>query len=387
MLFNSSTLRGGKALLSTLAAACLLLPALAAATTYPLTITDMDNRKVTIEKEPQRIILQDGRDILALALLDRDDPFHRVVAWNNLPKKQDSGTWNLLRGKWPEAERILDMGFSDQGNIELESVIARQPDLMIAQLRAKPSLTQLGAIAKLEKLHIPVIFVDYELHPLQNTMPSITLLGKVLNQEQHAKEYTDYYAQHLAEMQKATAAVNPKPRVFIEPIAGVGGADDACCFTHSHNGWGGLVEATGAVNIGSGLLPGATGYIPVEKVISEKPDFYLMTGSKRGGKTNSVIPFGYGANLADVKSQFDTLLSRTGIKQIPAVQAGHVAGLYHHFYNHPYNIIGMEILSKTFYPTQLSKLDPDHDYHEIITRFTHLPDDSIILSYHPGQTH
>jgi len=102
MLFNSSTLRGGKALLSTLVAACLLLPALAAATTYPLTITDMDNRKVTIEKEPQRIILQDGRDILALALLDRDDPFHRVVAWNNLPKKQDSGTWNLLRGKWPE---------------------------------------------------------------------------------------------------------------------------------------------------------------------------------------------------------------------------------------------------------------------------------------------
>jgi iron complex transport system substrate-binding protein len=47
----------------------------------------------------------------------------------------------------------------------------------------------------------------------------------------------------------------------------------------------------------------------------------------------------------------------------------------------------MEILSKTFYPSQLRKLDPDHDYHEIITRFTHLPDDSIILSYRPGQTH
>jgi iron complex transport system substrate-binding protein len=160
--------------------ALLLSPLLAQAQNWPVTVKDLDNRSVTIEHEPQRIILQDGRDIFALALLERDNPFAKVVAWNNLPKKQDTETWNVLKRKWPEAEKILDMKFSDQGNVDLETVISRQPDLMIAQLRAKPSLVQTGVLAKLEALHIPVVFVDYELHPVQNTLPSIALLGKVM---------------------------------------------------------------------------------------------------------------------------------------------------------------------------------------------------------------
>ncbi len=369
-----------KAIIGTL----LVIPTLASATTYPLTVTDLDNHQVTIDKEPHRIILQDGRDILTLALLDRDDPFKRVIAWNNLPKRQDTGTWDVLRKAWPESEKILDMGFSDKGNVNLETILAQNPDLMIAQLRAKPALVETGVVATLQKLHIPLIFVDYELHPIKDTVPSITLLGQVLNQEKHAKEYTDFYSQHLAAIQQKTAAITPKPTVFIEPIAGVGGLDDACCFTHAHNGWGGLVEATGATNIGSALLPGATGYVSVEKIISMKPDFYVMTGSKRDGKGNAVLPFGYNTQYADVKSKFAALLNRQGVKQIPAVEEGHVAGVYHHFYNHPYNIIGVEVLAKDFYPTQLGDINPEQDYHDIIKKFTHIPDDQIILSYHPA---
>lgn len=44
------------------------------------------------------------------------------------------------------------------------------------------------------------------------------------------------------------------------------GNSDACCFTHKyHSGWGGLVEAVGANNIGSQLLPGASGFVSLEK--------------------------------------------------------------------------------------------------------------------------
>lgn len=190
----------------------LLLTSLScAATTYPVTITDMDNQKITLQKEPERVILQDGRDIMALALLDREDPFKRVVAWNNLLKKQDGRSWALLSEKWPESKTVIDMGFSDQGEVNLESVLAKQPDIMIAQLRAKPALEQTGVIATLKKLNIPVIFVDYELHPLENTAKSVDLLGTVLNQESRAKEYTDYYQQQLNALKQVTAAekINP----------------------------------------------------------------------------------------------------------------------------------------------------------------------------------
>lgn len=66
------------------------------------------------------------------------------------------------------------------------------------------------------------------------------------------------------------------------------GNSDACCFTHGHSGWGGLVEAVGANNIGSQLLPGASGFVSLEKIISMKPDAWIMTGSKRGN--SRVLP-------------------------------------------------------------------------------------------------
>ncbi|MDQ5891182.1 MAG: iron complex transport system substrate-binding protein, partial [Pseudomonadota bacterium] len=129
-------------------------PLFSYATQYPLTVTDFDGRSVTIKQEPQRIILQDGRDIMTMALLDRDNPFQRLVAWNNLAKKQDTATWDMLKGKWPQSVGILDMGFSDKGNVDLESVLSKQPDLMIAQLRAKAALKESGVIDKLSALNI-----------------------------------------------------------------------------------------------------------------------------------------------------------------------------------------------------------------------------------------
>lgn len=347
------------------------------ATQYPLTVTDIDGQHVTINQEPQRVVLQDGRDIMSMALLDRDNPFHRLVAWNNLPKKQDTATWDLLKSKWPQSEGILDMGFSDKGDVELESILAKKPDLMIAQLRAKPALMENGVISKLNTLHIPLVFVDYEINPAQNTAPSVDLLGKVLNREENAKAYTDFYRQHFSDIQKVTASITPKPTVFIEPIAG---NTDACCFTHGHNGWGGLLEAIGAKNIGSGLLPGASGFVSLEKVISEKPDTYIMTGSKRGNGTSKILPFGYGASDSDIQEKAKALLSRTGIDQIPAIKAGQVYGVYHHFYNHPYNIVGMEYLAKAVYPKQFSNLNPDETYHYIVRHFTTLPDDNFVFA-------
>lgn len=364
--------------------ALLLSPLLAQAESWPVTVKDLDNRTVTVEHEPQRIILQDGRDIFALALLERDNPFSRVVAWNNLPKKQDTETWNVLKRKWPEAEKILDMKFSDQGNVDLETVISRQPDLMIAQLRAKPSLVQTGVLAQLEALHIPVIFVDYELHPVENTLPSIALLGKVMGQTQRAQAYIDFYQQRLDRIHQRLATVSKKPLVFIEPIAGVGGLDNGCCFTHARKGWGGLVEAAGGTNIGSQLLPGASGNIAVEKIISLNPDYYLMTGSKRPGKGTAIIPFGYNVPAHDVSAAFNALLTRQGVASIPAVAQGHTGALYHHFYNNPYNIVAIETLSKIFYPTLFKDVDPLEDYHAIIKNFTHIPDDNIILSFTPS---
>lgn len=356
------------------------IPVISHATQYPLTVTDLDGRQITLQHEPQRIILQDGRDLMSLALLDRDNPFKRVVAWNNLAKKQDVATWKMLQQKWPQSAAILDMGFSDKGNVDLESVLSRQPDLMIAQLRAKPALTESGVISKLSALNIPVLFVDYEVNPARDTAPSIDLLGQVLNRESNAKAYTDFYRQHLQAIEQKTATIAPKATVFVEAIAG---NSDACCFTHGHSGWGGLVEAVGATNIGSQVLPGASGFVALEKIISMKPDAYIMTGSKRGN--SQVLPLGYQVSKQEVNAQGEALLARTGVSDIPAVKAQRAYGVYHHFYNHPWNIVGMEYLAKDIYPQAFTALNPDETYHEIVRRFTSLPDLPFVFSWKQGE--
>lgn len=350
------------------------------ATTYPLTVTDLDGQKLTFTKAPQRIILQDGRDILSLAVLDRANPFQHVVAWNNLLKKTDSGTWDMLKSKWPDSAKILDMGFSDKGQVDLETVIAQKPDLMVAQLRAKDSLKEAGVLDKLSALKIPVLFVDYERDPAKNTAPSIELLGKVLNQEDNARAYSTFYQQHYQHIQQVVASVNPKPKVFIEAIAG---RSDSCCFTHGDSGWGKLVQAVGADNIGTDLLPGASGDVSLEKVISMKPDAYIMTGSARpsNGSVSHILPLGYGADQASVDREGLALLSRNGISQISAVTDKRAYGVYHQFYDHPYNIVGMEYLAKFIYPQQFKDLDPAKTYHDLVRNYTQLPDTAFIFGW------
>ena len=342
------------------------------ATTYPVTLTDSDGKQVTLKQEPQRVVLQDGRDILTLALLDRDDPFHRLVAWNNLLKKSDAPTWELMANKWPEAKKIIDMGFSDKGEVNLESVVAEHPDLMIAQLRSKPSLAQGGVLDKMKQLGIPVLFIDTFEKPVEDTPKSITSLGVALNREAEAKDYTDFYQQHYQAILEKTRAVKPQPQVFIEAKAGLGGLE-SCCFTHVHVGWGAMVEAVGARNIGSGLLPGATGDISLEKVIAMKPDVYIVSGSQWASKNNAAVPFGYNVTQNQVDQAFTKMKQRPGFAQVSAISNNRFYGLYHNFYNHPYNIVGLEYLAKFIYPQQFTELDPANTWKEIVTRFTKVP--------------
>jgi len=369
----------------TLLAAIVLGPSAAYATTYPVTVTDVDGQNLVISHEPKHVVLQDGRDILGLALLDRDNPFQRLVAWNNLLKKSDGRTWQLLDKKWPDAANILDMGFSDQGEVNVESVIAEKPDLLIAQLRAKPALAQAGVLAKMNELGIPVVFIDTMFKPVENTPRSIQLLGTILNRESQAKEYVDFYQAHYHQITERVANVKKPPQVFIEAKAGLGGLD-SCCFTHAHVGWGGLVEAVGARNIGSELLPGPTGDIAMEKVISLQPDVYIVSGSQWAQKNNAAVPFGYGVTQQQVNVAFRLMEKRTGFSELSAIKNHRFYGIYHNFYNHPYNIVGMEYLAKFIYPHLFNDLDPARTYDDILLRFTKIPQEpGIFASQAPAQ--
>ena len=347
------------------------------AASFPMTVTDMAGRRVVVEHEPARVVLQDGRDILSLALLDRDNPFARVVAWNNVLAKNDPMVWATLQKQWPTAAKIVNMNFGDDGQMNVEEVIAQRPDLLIAQLRTKSVLQQSGVADRLAQLHIPLLFVDIEEDPVAHTAASVDLLGQVLNREKEAQQYGAFYRQHLQKLQQALAQEKVRPRVFVEALAGKSGLE-SCCFTHGKKGWGALVEAAGGENLGSALLPGPTGSVAMEKLLALQPDVYVMSSSQWANTGSAAIPFGYGSSQAKVDAAFIPLEQRTGFQQLKAYKSNQVFGIYHQFYNHPYNIVALEHLAKFFHPSRFMALDPNQTYQDIIHHFTRLPLESVM---------
>nr|WP_284700975.1 ABC transporter substrate-binding protein [Robbsia betulipollinis] len=314
-----------------------------------------------------------------MALLDRNDPFQRVVAWNNLIARGDPGLWKVLSTRWPDAKSAVDMKFSDQGNINLEAVIAKQPQLIIAQLRARPAFEQSHVLERMAQLKIPVVFVDSEQDPIGHTATSVALLGTVLNREKEAREYVDFYDAHLQRLRQTIAALpGPRPRVFIEAKAGFTGGND-CCFTHATMGWGRLLQAVDAHNVGADLLHVPSGDVTLENLIGARPDVYIMTGANLSGNNNAAVPFGYGTSASRIGAAFAKLAARPGFAQLKAARDGQVYGIYHAFYNHAYNIVGVEYLAKILYPAAFATLDPTADWNAIIARFTQIPSAPLIL--------
>ncbi|OLP43752.1 ABC transporter substrate-binding protein [Rhizobium oryziradicis] len=354
----------------------LMLPAsMAGATDYPLTVTDLAGRSVEIGHEPKRIVLQDGRDLFSLALLDRADPFKRIVVWNNLLARSDKQAWSVFESKWPQsANQAVDMRFGDEGQVNLEQIVAAKPDLVIVQARVKPVLDDANVTARLKELGIPVVMIDTQVDPAVDAPKTVTLLGKVLNREKEAQEFADFYESHLNAVETAIAGA-PKPKVFVEAKAGQKGLD-TCCFTHGDVFFGKLAQAAGGINLGSSLLKTRTGDVTMESVISAAPDVFVMSGSPFTNANSVSPPLGFTNDKAKIEAALGALEHRQGFDHIKAITDGRVIGLYHQLYASPWNIFAIEYMAKAFYPERLKDLHPDATLHTLVSSLTDLPKDT-----------
>jgi iron complex transport system substrate-binding protein len=352
------------------ALALLLSSTTSFATDYPATITDVAGRTVTIDKKPQRIILQDGRDMLTMALLDRDNPYERVVGWSSNFVKSDPGTAALLDQAFGKAPPVMTL--SEDGDVDLEAMIAAKPDLVVAQERAEKAFKTSGVEDKLKALGVPVIYLDVMEKPVEHAPLSVEVLGKAIDREKEAKDYVSFYKQHLDHLNDVIARQTTHPTVFIEAKAGNKG--DGCCYTHGDMGFGKFIAALKGNNVGTKLLPGQTGSVSLETLLSTNPpDVYIMSGSQWTNPENAAVPFGYNTTPQQVSAALAKLEQRDGFPAMKAAQDGRVYGIYHQFYNHPYNIVGLEYFATFMYPDAFKGLNPGDTYASLIKDFTHIP--------------
>lgn len=348
----------------------------AAATTSPaapLTVTDLAGRTVKIPANPHRILLGESRLLSAVALLEGQKPLARIVGWQGDLPTMDPQTYDAYARKFPEIRTIPLIGKATEDSISDEKALALKPDVAIFSVAGHGPSRYNALVKQLEATGTTVVFIDFRVHPLQNTLPSIKLLGEVLHREAQADAYIQFYQQHLAAVENVVKTIpeNQRPKVFVDMLAGVW--DAGCCHTAGKGNFGEFVDAAGGRNIAAGLLPGVLGDISMEQVIASQPDVYIATGSRTKPGLAS-LRVGALTSEHDAQASLAQLVARPGFDTIKAIHDGRVHGISHNYYDSPYNIVAIEAFAKWFYPQQFKSLNVQATQDELYRRFLAVPD-------------
>ncbi|WP_245539078.1 ABC transporter substrate-binding protein [Saccharibacter floricola] len=335
-------------------------------------ITDITGHVVSIPDHPQRLVLGEGRLIYALEPLEKEHLFDRVVGWQGEFRDADAQNYEQMRHAFPKADQVAVIGRSSADTISPEKLLDLHPDVAIFSTTGHGPGQSGDVTERLKAAHIPVVFVDFREDPVKTTVPSMRILGEVLGREEEAKAYTDFYEQRLKAIQSVVDKIpeNKRPRVFIDMLAG---ARQSCCHTAGHGNMGAFIEAAGGRNVADGLLPGYLGEVSAEKLIALDPDILLLDGTRGPVRSGPGLKMGSQVTAEQAKASLNSLLEAPEISGLRAVQTGRTYGIWHTFYDSPFNILAVEVMAKWFYPELFPQLDPEADRRELQSRFTNLP--------------
>ncbi|AVH43428.1 ABC transporter substrate-binding protein [Agrobacterium tumefaciens] len=342
-----------------------------------VTVKDVTGRDVEVNVPVSHVILGEGRQIYFLAALDKENPFQHVVGWRDDLAKADPETYAAYLAKYPEIAKLPTFGGMKDGTFDIEQAVALKPDVILMNIDAKTATEEAGYIEKLAKVGIPLVYVDFREKPMENTEPSMRLMGQLTGKEKIAEDFIKFRADSIAKVTDTLEKANPKkPVVFMERA---GGYSDDCCMSFGNENFGKMVELAGGINMAKDIIPGTFGTVNPEQIIASNPEQIIITG----GNWNGYVPggnwvgVGYGADLKEAHRKLENLTKRPAFTGVQAVKDGNVHAIWHQFYNNPYQFVAVQEIAKWLHPDLFKDLDPEATFKELHARF--LP-----LDYKPG---
>ncbi|KRD96118.1 hypothetical protein ASE63_11895 [Bosea sp. Root381] len=338
----------------------------------PVTVTDLHGRTITLPAPAKRIVLAQGRQLNALGLL-HPDPLSLLAGWGSDHQRQNPDAYARYRSRFPAIESIPTVGDGGtEGGFSLEKTVALAPDLVV--LSGSLAGTRRGPgdiLQRLEAAGIKVAVVDFYLKPLSDTVPSLRILARLIGREQQAEEFIRFYEGRLGEIARRLEGVE-RPSVFIHAHAG--GPD--CCGTPGKGTFDDFITAAGGSNMSAPLVPGATGQISLEQLISSDPDVYVATGGTHMAKSGGLV-LGLGVPPDTAKASFAKLLAHPGIATLSAVRNGKASAMWQLFNDTPLHVVAIEALAKWVHPERFADIDPQATLREA-ARFSAIPLDGTL---------
>ncbi|OCJ63804.1 ABC transporter substrate-binding protein [Agrobacterium tumefaciens] len=355
----------------------LLVPAAWPALAEKVTVKDVTGRDVEVNVPVSHVILGEGRQIYFLAALDKENPFQHVVGWRDDLAKADPETYAAYLAKYPDIAKLPTFGGMKDGTFDIEQAISLKPDVILMNIDAKTATQEAGYIEKLEKVGIPLVYVDFREKPMENTEPSMRLMGQLTGKEKIAEDFIKFRADSIAKVTDTLEKANPqKPVVFVERA---GGYSDDCCMSFGNENFGKMVELAGGINMAKDIIPGTFGNVNPEQIIASNPEQIIITGGNWNGYVpgDNWVGVGYGADMKEAHRKLENLTKRPAFTGVQAVKNGNVHAIWHQFYNNPYQFVAIQEIAKWLHPDLFKDLDPEATFKELHARF--LP-----LDYKPG---
>ncbi|WP_159567261.1 ABC transporter substrate-binding protein [Budvicia diplopodorum] len=336
-------------------------------------VVDLLGRTVSVKLPVQRVVLGEGRQLYLVAMLDKENPAQRLVAWRRDLIQSDPATWQQYRQRFPALEKLPTFGGSEQGTFDVEQTLRLRPDVVIMNMDARTAIMDAGYEAALARAGIPIVYVDFRYDPIKNIPSTVRLFGQLFGKTERAEAYLQFREAELKRVSDGLANVTqPKPRVFLERL---GGYSEECCMTFGKGSFGRFLRLAGGDNIAENLAPGSFFTVNPEQVLAAGPDVVILTSGNfqafvPGGRW---IPLGPGTDITESRRRLAWFTTRPAYTSSPARQNGEFYAIWHQFYNSPYDVIAIQQIAKWIYPQQFAHLDPDNTFHRLHQAFLPVP--------------
>jgi iron complex transport system substrate-binding protein len=211
---------------------------------YPVTLIDQSGEKVTISKEPKRIVSLIPSNTEIAYALKLDEKIVAVTTNDDYPEQVK---------KLP---KVGDM------NINIEQVLAQKPDLVLAS-----TMNGKETIQKIRQLGIPVLVLHAE--NIKGIIQSINLVAQATNRTYEADQLVANMQQKLRTIAAILSSVPDEKRLNVW-------MDDSSFFTP---GAGTLQNELISLAGGKNVAASQKGWVQVssEQVIAWNPDAVLLS--------------------------------------------------------------------------------------------------------------
>lgn len=343
--------------LSTLALASLCAFGSLSAYAKPVEITDILDRKVTVDLPAKRVVLgfyyQDYMAIGGEKSLDNVVGFSKKV-WSSWAP----ASWEIFSKAVPKLNQLENVGEVEEGSFSVEKVLSLKPDVVVlADWQYKALESDLDPITE---AGIPVVVLDYNAQTLEKHLKSTALIGQLTEQPPRAQKIADEYKGIVDDIHNKVKQANlPKPKVYVE-FGRDGPTEQGMTFYSSM--WGSMISLVGAENIAPKEI-GNWGALAAEKVLAATPDAITITGRETELKKNQEgMVMGFDIEKAEAERCLAGFAKRAGWSELPAIKNHRLYGAYHANSRSMSDSASVQFVAKAAYPTLFKDYDPEQTY-------------------------